>query len=101
MDEFAADLLTLTDDDGVETEFQILDQIDTDEGHFMALLPVEEADDEDENGSYYILRDEEDENGEPMLAEVEDEALLDRLAAIFEAHFDEMYADDEEDGDAE
>ena len=88
MDEFAADLLTLTDDDGVETEFQILDQIDTDEGHFMALLPVEEADDEDENG-------------EPMLAEVEDEALLDRLAAIFEAHFDEMYADDEEDGDAE
>ena len=85
MDEFAADLLTLTDDDGVETEFQILDQIDTDEGHFMALLPVEEADDEDENGSYYILR----------------EALLDRLAAIFEAHFDEMYADDEEDGDAE
>ena len=43
----------------------------------------------------------EDENGEPMLAEVEDEALLDRLAAIFEAHFDEMYADDEEDGDAE
>ena len=101
MDEFAADLLTLTDDDGVETEFQILDQIDTDEGHFMALLPVEEADDEDENGSYYILREEEDENGEPMLAEVEDEALLDRLAAILEAHFDEMYADDEEDGDAE
>ena len=64
MDEFAADLLTLTDDDGVETEFQILDQIDTDEGHFMALLPVEEADDEDENGSYYILREDEDENGE-------------------------------------
>lgn len=101
MDEFAADLLTLTDDDGVETEFQILDQIDTDEGHFMALLPVEEADDEDENGSYYILREEEDENGESMLAEIEDDALLDRLAAIFESHFDEMYADDEEDGDAE
>lgn len=102
MDEFSADLLTLTDDNGIETEFQILDQIDTEEGHFMALLPVEEADDEDENGSYYILREEEDENGEPMLAEVDDEELLDRLAAIFEAHFDELYPDDEEEpGDVE
>ena len=52
MDEFAADLLTLTDDEGVEMEFQILDQIETEDGTFMALLPVEEAEDEDENGSY-------------------------------------------------
>lgn len=96
MEEFAPDLLTLTDDEGVEMEFQILDQIDTDEGHFLALLPVEEADDEDENGSYYILKEEEDEDGEPMLAEVEDEELLDRLAEIFQAHFDEMYGEDEE-----
>ena len=96
MEEFAPDLLTLTDDEGVEMEFQILDQIDTDEGHFLALLPVEEADDEDENGSYYILKEEEDEDGEPMLAEVEDEELLDRLAEIFQAHVDEMYGEDEE-----
>lgn len=96
MDEFAADLLTLTDEDGIEMEFQILDTIEVEEGRFMALLPVEEADDEDENGSYYILKEEIDENGEAMLAEVEDEALLDRLAEIFQAHFDEMYGEDEE-----
>jgi uncharacterized protein YrzB (UPF0473 family) len=96
MDNFAADLLTLTDEEGIEMEFQILDQIDTEEGHFLALLPVEEADDEDENGAYYILKEEIDENGESMLAEVEDEALLDRLAEIFQAHFDEMYGEDDE-----
>lgn len=96
MDEFAADLLTLTDDEGVEMEFQILDQIETEDGTFMALLPVEEAEDEDENGSYYILKEELDEDGEPMLAEVEDEELLDRLAEIFQAHFEEMYGDEEE-----
>lgn len=96
MDEFAADLLTLTDEDGVEIEFQILDRIDTDEGTFLALLPVEEADDEDENGAYYILKEEIDENGESMLAEIEDEALLDRLDRIFQAHFDEMYSEDDE-----
>ncbi len=96
MDDFAADLLTLTDEDGIEMEFQILDTIETDEGTFLALLPVEEADDEDENGAYYILKEEIDENGESMLAEIEDEALLDRLAEIFQAHFDEMYSEDDE-----
>ncbi|MBQ9083731.1 MAG: DUF1292 domain-containing protein [Clostridia bacterium] len=96
MNDFAADLLTLTDEDGIEMEFQILDTIETDEGTFLALLPVEEADDEDENGAYYILKEEIDENGESMLAEIEDEALLDRLAEIFQAHFDEMYGEDDE-----
>ena len=32
-----------------------------------------------------------------MLAEVEDEDLLDELAAVFEQHFSEMYDDEEED----
>jgi uncharacterized protein YrzB (UPF0473 family) len=96
MNDFAADLLTLTDEDGIEMEFQILDTIETEEGTFLALLPVEEADDEDENGAYYILKEEIDENGESTLAEIEDEALLDRLAEIFQAHFDEMYSEDDE-----
>ena len=100
MDDFAADLLTLTDEDGVETEFQILDTIETEDGRFLALLPTEEADDEDENGAYYILKEEEDENGEPMLAEVEDETLIDELAEIFQQHFEELYADDEEEDEA-
>ena len=98
MDNFEADLLTLTDEDGVEMEFQILDTIEHEGNRYLALLPTEEADDEDENGSYYILREEEDENGgDPMLAEVEDEDLLDELAAVFEQHFSEMYDDEEED----
>ena len=59
MDNFEADLLTLTDEDGVEMEFQILDSIDHEGNRYLALLPTEEADDEDENGSYYILREEE------------------------------------------
>lgn len=97
MDNFEADLLTLTDEEGVEMEFQILDTIEHEGSRYLALLPTEEADDEDENGAYYILKEEEDEDGgDPMLAEVEDEALLDELAAIFEQHFAEMYDDEEE-----
>ena len=36
-----------------------------------------------------------------MLAEVEDEDLLDELAAVFEQHFSEMYDDEEEDEENE
>ena len=47
-------------------------------------------------GTYYIFEAIE-EDGEEQLAEVEDEELLDKLAEIFESHFDELYesADEE------
>ena len=38
--EFAADLITLIDDEGTEHEFEILDVIESDEGTFYALLPT-------------------------------------------------------------
>ena len=37
-----------------------------------------------------------DEDGEEQLAEVEDEALLDELSAIFEKHFEELFDDADE-----
>ena len=40
-----------------------------------------------------------EEDGEQQLAEVEDEELLDRLAAVFEQHFEELF--DAEDGEPE
>ena len=39
-DDFGADLLTLVDEDGQEHEFEILDEIENEEGHFFALLPT-------------------------------------------------------------
>ena len=50
-------------------------------------------------GTYYIFEAIE-ENGEQQLAEVEDEELLDRLAEIFESHFEELY-DSENDEEEE
>lgn len=98
-DEYSADLLTLIDDEGNEHEFEILDVIDNDDGCYYALLPTFEnpQDSVDADGTYYIFEAIE-ENGEQQLAEVEDEELLDRLAEIFESHFDEMFdeAEDEE-----
>lgn len=45
-------------------------------------------------GTYYIFEVIE-EDGEEQLAEVEDDELLDKLAAIFESRFEELYEDED------
>ena len=39
-EEFGPDIVSVVDDDGVEHTFEELDRIETDEGKFVALLPV-------------------------------------------------------------
>lgn len=90
--EFAADLITLVDEEGNEHEFEILDVIDNDEGCFYALIPKYASKEQslDAEATYYIF--EAIEEGEEVeLAEVEDEDLLDRLADIFESRFEALY----------
>ena len=95
-DEFGADLITLIDDEGEEHEFEILDVIDNDEGCFYALLPTfdDPQDEVDSEGTYYILEAIE-EDGEQQLPEVDDQQLLNRLAEIFEKHFEELYEEED------
>ena len=96
--EFAADLITLIDDEGNEHEFEILDVIENDNGCYYALLPTFDDPQEslETDGTYYIFEAIE-ENGEQQLAEVEDDELLDELAEQFESRFEELYdAVDEE-----
>lgn len=99
-DDFGPDLLTLVDDEGNEHEFEILDVIDNEDGCFYALLPTfsDPQDKVDAEGTYYIFESIE-EDGEQQLAEVEDEALLDKLAQQFESRFEELYSDEDEDAD--
>ena len=95
--EYKPDLITLVDEDNVEHNFEILDTIENEKGVFYALYPIfENADDSvEDSGEYYIMEVIE-EDGEEQLAEVEDDALLDELAAVFEKHFEELFDDEEE-----
>lgn len=95
--DFMPDLITLLDEDNVEHNFEILDTIENDKGVFYALSPVFDDPGKElaDSGEYYIMEVIE-EDGEEQLAEVEDEALLDELAAVFEKHFDEMFEYDED-----
>ncbi len=95
---YDANLISLLDDEGNEYEFEIIEELDYKDGHYYALMPLfEMPDEEDSENVYMIFEDIIDENGEAQLAEIDDEALLDTLAELFEEKFDEaMYEDDEE-----
>jgi len=87
--EFDANLVSLLDDEGNEYEFEIIEELDYEDKHYYALMPLFEIPDEDDmENVYMIFEDLLDENGEPQLAEIDDEELLDTLAGLFEEKFD-------------
>ncbi len=95
--DFAPDLITLIDEEGNEHNFEILDKIETEENEYYALYPIfDEAEESlQDSGEYYIMEAVITENGEEELAEIDDEALLDKLAEQFEKRFEELFDDED------
>ena len=79
-------ILTLTDENGNEAEFEYLDIIEYEGAEYLILLPVEEDNDE-----IVILEIEPvDEENENYLA-VEDQATLDAVYGIFKERFKDVF----------
>lgn len=95
-EEFNPDLVSVIDEDGVEHIFEELDRIETDNGRYVALLPVyDEADDIiDDDGEIIILRVEE-EDGETFLAPIEDQKVFDEIGQIFEERLQDLFFEEE------
>lgn len=88
------DIITLTDDEGNECPFELLDFVGYQEETYAVLLP---ADDEDAE-EVVILRVEQD-NDDPdneTLCSVEDDAVLEAVFKIFMERVEEEMADEEE-----
>lgn len=84
---------TLTDEDGNESQFELIGSVEMDGGVYYALVPQEDSDE------YVILKLTQDENGEDILITIEDDDEFDRVADYFEDElFDEV---DYDAGDAE
>lgn len=81
-EEVEVEVISLTDEDGNELEFEYLDQIEYEGGNYAVLLPVEE-DEETEDDEVVILKviSADDENEEYEI--VEDEEMLQTLFDIF------------------
>lgn len=88
-------LVTLDLDDGSQVECEILTIFTVNERDYIALLPLDEDGEADEETEVFIYRYSEDEDGNPNLDNIQDddeyEAVSDRFDELLdEAEFDKM-----------
>lgn len=90
-------IFTLTDEEGNDSEFELLGELKLDDNVYLALAPLESEEDE-----YVILKITTDENGEELLVTIDDDDEFDRVADAFEDNFmnecdlDRAYGDEED-----
>ena len=85
MMEEEANIITLTDENGVDIEFEFMDCIEYNGKEYLALLPTEE----DSNEVVLLEVEPVDEENENYIA-IEDEATLEAVYAIFKDHFKDI-----------
>lgn len=88
MTEREEEVIVLTDEEGHEHQFEVIDVLKVDEKDYAVLFPVDEN--EEEGDEVLILRIDADENGEDVLVEIEDEEEFDRVAEAWDEYVDEQ-----------
>ena len=79
------DIVTLTDDEGNDTEFEVVGTLEDGGKLSYALAPLE-----NEDGEFYVFVASKDENGDDILSTVDDDEEFDRIADMFE---DELFSE--------
>ncbi|MDD7793325.1 DUF1292 domain-containing protein [Clostridium sp. 'White wine YQ'] len=78
------DKITLLDEEGVETEFDVLTKLDIEDNEYVIVVPSDSEDSEDEAIALKIIKDE---DGNDVLATIEDEEEFQMVAEAYEAVF--------------
>ena len=79
---------TLTDEDGNEIDFELIGSGEVDGVMYYAMIPAEEAADENRDTfEYVILKSEVDEDGDESLFTIDDDEEFDRVADFFDDMF--------------
>ena len=78
------DIFTLTDEEGNETQFELLGELDLDGQHYLGMIPL---DGEDEGDEYVIFRSAGSQDGQEILETIEDDEEFERVADAFEDRF--------------
>ena len=82
MQEEYTNVITLTDSDGSDVDFEVLDIVPYKEHEYVVMLPVDDESDSPEAVILGLLEAEED-NEEDMLQGVEDEEILNAVFNLF------------------
>jgi len=93
MEEYT-NIVTLTDEEGKEIDFEILDIVPLDSAEYAVLLPVDDDSDEPEAVILEVLHAGSDDE-EDMLQGVEDEALLDTIFNLFVERNPDLFSEEE------
>ena len=96
-DDYNPDIVTLTDDDGKEYTFEVLDAVETDTDRYLALLPVYDDPQKmlEESGELVILKVVPDGDDEALI-EIEDDDEYEEVASIFTDRLQDYFEIDEQ-----
>ena len=94
-EDYGANIISITDEDGVEYELEVLSSVEYQGAEYLALTPAD-ADDDAEELEISILKSVMD-GDEPILVAVEDEQELETVYdLLMQSMFDDEDFDDEE-----
>lgn len=85
-DIYGSDFITISDEDGIEYELEVLTTLDYNGETYLAVIPAQENEDEAELQVSILKSVEED--GEEILCAIEDEA---ELTAVYDLIMDQLY----------
>lgn len=89
-EEYGSDFISITDEEGNEYELEHLDTIQIDDTLYMAFLPTEADEDDEESLEMLILKVLE-EDGEEILATIDDE---DELEHVYKEFMEQLFEDE-------
>ena len=92
LDDYSPDLITLTDEDGKEFSFEVIDAADYSDERYLAVVPYAEDSTEqlEEDANLIIMRVGE-EDGEEYLDVVDDDEELYEVSDMFARRLEELY----------
>ena len=91
-EEYGNSLVTVLDDEGNEHQFELLDAIETDEGRYVALLPIyNEAELALEDDGELVILEVVDDEGEDLLVPIDNDEVFENIAEIFQERLEEYY----------
>ena len=93
-EDYGSDFISVTDEDGNEFELEHLGTLEHDGVTYMAFVPADMEEDDEDFGM--IILQVISENGEELLADVDDEDLLNR---VYDQFMEELFQEEDEEDD--
>ena len=85
---YESEFYTLTDEDGNEIEFEVIDSAVIDGVEYFAMIPADAKEPGDGMIEYVVLKKEKDEDGDDIFVTIDDDDEFDKVADFFDDRFD-------------